>query len=469
MILLLSLACLLAGTFILKNIRLGAVAGIAVQVAYVLSGTGWHGNHTAAVVNGVAITLELAILLFGAVAFYRFLLNNQRLAFLNQFVTTSPGRPYLLITYCFFLGSFFEGIAGFGVPPILLIPLLVKSGFKPLTSIVVALSGSINAVIFGALGAPLIIGLGITELNETINIAMVINACSCIMMPFILTYLYSRIERVDVNWRKVLPMHLGAGIIYYVLFFLGSRFTVEYPSVITGSLGMILFMIIYNPAVRTWGVRFWVTSFWPYCVLIALLLLSKLALSNFSLVVPGGTKAVSAYQPGLVFLLSIAVVSLILRMTGQRVAVADAVQKSVQRTVQSALTIVVLIIFSQLVRWEMVEYIGIFIARQPEYLEPYLLMSFGVLGAFLTGSATMSNLLLNGLLTNATANYYLGMAVLHSGSVVGNAIALQNIVMARSAVDDPVLDRDVFRYTSRTLLICLACLSVSTAVWLAFH
>lgn len=466
MILLLSLLCLLAGTFILKNIRIGAAAGILIQLVYILAGTGWQDLHTAAMVNGMVITLELAILLFGAVAFYRFLLNNQRLDFLDQFVTTSPSRPYLLITYCFFLGSFFEGIAGFGVPPILLIPLLAKSGFKPLTSVVVALSGSINAVIFGALGAPLTIGLGITELNETINILMIINACSCLAMPFILTYLYSKIEDVPVAWNKVLPMHLGAGFIYYVLFFLGSRFTVEYPAVIAGSIGMILFMVIYNPTVRTWGIRFWFTSFWPYCLLIALLLSSKLLLANFSFVVPGGTKFVSAYQPGLIFVLCIAVISLIAGISRQRVEVADAIHKSAQRTIQSALTILMLIIFSQLVRWEMVDYIGLFIARQPEYLEPYLLMAFGVLGAFLTGSATMSNLLLNGLLTNTTAHVSLGTAMLHSGSVAGNAIALQNIVMARSAVDERILDSEVFRYTSRTLIICLICISLSTALWL---
>ncbi|MEJ1240916.1 L-lactate permease [Chryseolinea sp. T2] len=469
MILLLSLACLLAGTFILKNIRIGAVAGILVQVLYVVLGPGWGSTQTNAVVNGVAITLELSLLLFGAVAFYRFLLNNQRLAFLDEFVVTSPDRPYLLITYCFFLGTFFEGIAGFGVPPILLIPLLAKSGFKPLTSIAVALSGSLNGVIFGALGAPLIFGLGITELNETINIVMVINALSCLAMPFILTYLYSKIEGVAVSWSTTLPMHLGAGIIYYVLFFIGSRFTVEYPSVITGAVGMILFMTIYNPAVRTWGLKFWITSFWPYCLLIAFLLMSKLILGTISFTMPGGTKSLSAYQPGLVFLITIAVISLIFKISHQQFQAKEAIEKSAQRTVQSTLTILALIIFSQLVRWEMVDYIGVFIAHQPEYLEPYLIMSFGVLGAFLTGSATMSNLLLNGLLTSATTNVTLATAVLHSGSVAGNAIALQNIVMARSAVDEPIHDREVFRYTSRTLLICLLCVSISAAVWLLLN
>lgn len=466
MILLISLAFLLGGTFFLKNIRIGALAGIAVHVLYIILVAGWTTVQTGAVINGLAIALELAVLLFGAVAFYQFLLTNQRLAFLDQFVDTSPDRSYLLIIYCVFLGSFFEGIAGFGVPPILLIPLLVKSGFKPLTSIVVSLSGSLNAVIFGALGAPLIIGLEIIGFNETINILMFINALSCMAMPFIITYLYGTIEKVRIDWRKHLSMHAGAGAIYFALFFSASRFTVEYPSVITGAAGMILFMIIYNPAVRTWGIRFWVTAFWPYVLLIVLLLAAKLVIAHFSIVIPGGTKVISAYQPGLIFLLSIGAIALIFQMRRESFQVTLAIGTAARRAVQTFFTILLLATFSQLVRGEMVDYIGVFIAGQQAVLEPFLLMAFGVLGAFITGSATMSNLLLNGLVAGSMANVGLAMAMLHTGSVLGNVIALQNIVMARSAAEQQLDDRDVLHYTVETLVACLVCVAISTGAWL---
>jgi lactate permease len=466
MILLLSLAFLLGGTFFLKNIRIGALSGIVVQVLYAVLASGWTMVQTSAVLNGLAIALELGVLLFGAVAFYQFLLNNQRLAFLDQFVDTSPNRPYLLITYCIFLGSFFEGIAGFGVPPVLLIPLLVKSGFKPLTSIVVALSGSLNAVIFGALGAPLIIGLQITQTNETVNLLMFVNALSCVTMPFIITYLYGVIENVKIQWSKHLFMLIGSGVIYFVILFFASRFTVEYPSVITGSVGMVLFMLIYNPAVRRWGIRFWVNSFWPYALLIVFLLTAKFVLVGLSIVIPGGTKVISAYQPGLIFLLSIGVIALIFQLRREPFGAILAISNAAKRAIQTSLTILLLAIFSQLVRWEMVDYIGVFIAGQKAILEPFLLMTFGVLGAFITGSATLSNLLLNGLLSDSIASVGLAMAMLHTGSVLGNVISLQNIVMARSAVEQQLHDRDVLRYTTRTLLACLLCVSVSTAIWL---
>lgn len=465
MIMLISLALLLAGTFLFRNIRMGALAAVVVQIAHAVIYTGWHDEHTSAVANGLAIGFELALLLFGAVAFYQVLLDNKRLAFLDHFVATSPSPSYLLITYSIFLGTFFEGIAGFGVPPILLIPLLVKSGFRPITAIVTALSGSLNAVLFGALGAPLIIGLGVREPNPMVDILVLIDALSCLAMPFIITYFCQVLEGADIKWKQNFPMLLGAGVIYVLLLFIGSRFTVEFPSVITGSLGMILFMLIYNPAVRTWGLRFWINSFWPYGVLIVLLLMIKFLLGNFSIVVPGGTKVISAYQPGAIFLIAIILVTCLVRMSDQPFHAWPAITKSLQRAAKSVFTIWILVTFSQLVRGEMVASIGTFIAQQPEALETYLLTIFGITGSFITGSATMSNLLLNGILTTTVIQGSLAMAMLHTGSVLGNVIALQNIVMARSATDEIIHDRDVMRYTIRALIVCVLCVVISATLW----
>lgn len=467
MILLFSIALLLAGTFLLRNIRLGAIAAVVVQVTAVLFSSGWTQVQTSAAVNGLVITLELSLLLFGSISFYHFLLDNNRLAFLDRFLATSPDNSYLLIVYCYFLGTFFEGIAGFGVPPILLIPLLARSGFKPLTCVVTALVGSVNAVLFGALGAPLIIGLGITAHNTTIDVLMSINAASCLAMPFVITYLYSAIEGVSIAWRKHLFMHSGAGVIYLGLMVIASYFSMEFPSVITGAAGMVIFMLIFNPVVRTWAYPFWINSFWPYALLIILLLASKLFLNAIYFSLPGGTKSITAYQPGAIFLITIGLIALAYRISRQPMQLRAALSRSVARTMQSSLTILSLAVFSQLMRPDMVTYIGNFITKQPVALEPYLLMIFGVTGAFITGSATMSNLLLNGLLSSTTTGISTSMAMLHSGSVLGNIIALQNIVMARSALDVQLHDRDVLSYTVRALVICLLCVFVSAAILMA--
>lgn len=464
MILLFSLACLLGGTFLFRNMRLGALAGLIVQIVYAFSSSGWTDVHTQAVTNGVAIVLELALLLFGAIGFYQFLLDNGRLTFLDRFVSTSPNRPFLLITYTMFLGSFFEGIAGFGVPPILLIPLLVKSGFKPITAVVVALSGSVTAVLFGALGTPLIIGLGIRTPDDVVDAVIIVNSLVFVAMPFIITYLYGVCEDVKIDWSSYRTMLLGAGVIYFILFVIVSRFTVEYPSVIAGSIGMVAYLVIYNPEVRKWGAAFWLQSFWPYAVLIVLLLIARFFLGSITLVALAG-KTVSAYQPGATFLLAIALISLIFRLLGDSSRVQAPLRESARRTVQSVLTILLLVVFSQLARTEMVGYVSVLIASLPPAVEPFLILSFGVLGSFITGSATMSNLLLSGLLTGGLASS-LYIAMLHSGSTLGNVISLQNIVMARSALEDDIHDRDVLHNTVRTLIVCFVLVCIATGLWI---
>jgi lactate permease len=57
------------------------------------------------------------------------------------------------------MGSFIEAAAGFGTPAAIVGPLLVGLGFPPMAAVVVALTGNLMAITFGAVGTPLIIGM----------------------------------------------------------------------------------------------------------------------------------------------------------------------------------------------------------------------------------------------------------------------------------------------------------------------
>ena len=59
----------------------------------------------------------------------------------------------------------------------------------------------------------------------------------------------------------------------------------------------------------------------------------------------------------------------------------------------------------------------------------------------------------------------LATAMLHTGSVLGNVIALQNVVMARSALEEDIPEAEVLRYSSRLLLVCILLVLASAAVW----
>jgi L-lactate permease len=70
----------------------------------------------------------------------------------------------------------------------------------------------------------------------------------------------------------------------------------------------------------------------------------------------------------------------------------------------------------------------------------------GVSGSFITGSATMSNLLLSNGVRSSNTNLPLLLALLNTGSAIGNAISLQNIVMVKSLINYPKRIEKVLQY-----------------------
>jgi len=78
-----------------------------------------------------------------------------------------------VVLLVFLMGSFVESAAGFGTPAAIVGPLLVGLGFPPLAAVVVALTGNLMAITFGAVGTPLIIGLqDIFESSDPISSAV---------------------------------------------------------------------------------------------------------------------------------------------------------------------------------------------------------------------------------------------------------------------------------------------------------
>ncbi|MXV52556.1 hypothetical protein GS399_16395 [Pedobacter sp. HMF7647] len=460
MAVILGLLFLLFGTFVLKSIRIGASAGIVIQILFALLNNSWSAVQTNALLNGLIISVELSLLLFGAITFYEFLKLNNRLEFLYRFVNTSPSRPFLLISFCFFLGSFFEGIAGFGIPAMLLIPLLVNAGFKPLTAIVCGLCGSFMAVCFGALGTPMIFGMNITQPGPTVTLVLLLYSPVTVLLPFLLTWLYGKIESVDVNWRKEVIKLFGAGLIYFGIFFVTSRFTVEYPSVFAGSVGMIVFMIVFNANARLYGFMFWIKSFGPYLCLVVLLLLGKPLLNQYAIVFSPSLRTISIYQPGLFFLMAILFITLYFHVAGKQYTLIDAYKISAKRVPATALTILMIVAFSQLIREELLQILGNFLKEQTLVVKPFFYLLAGTAGAFITGSATMSNLLLHGLLAAAGSYMTLYSAMLISGSAVGNVISLQNIVMAKSVLVNPPSERIVLKFNAVVLIASLCCIAL---------
>ena len=136
---------------------------IAWIIAAVVAFVGWEMTPrliAAASIRGALTATRILVIVFGAILLLYTLKQSGAFEVINAgFSSISDDRRVQVILLCFLMGSFIEGAAGFGTPAAIVGPLLVGLGFPPLAAVVVALTGNILAITFGAVGTPLIIGL----------------------------------------------------------------------------------------------------------------------------------------------------------------------------------------------------------------------------------------------------------------------------------------------------------------------
>ncbi|WP_137390383.1 L-lactate permease [Rhodoligotrophos defluvii] len=72
-------------------------------------------------------------------------------------ISPDPRAQVILIAWLF--GAFLEGAAGFGTPAAIAAPLLVALGFAPMGAVVLALVADSSPSSFGAIGTPVVVGL----------------------------------------------------------------------------------------------------------------------------------------------------------------------------------------------------------------------------------------------------------------------------------------------------------------------
>jgi L-lactate permease len=365
------------------------------------------------------------------------------------------------------MGSFMEGIAGFGIPALLIAPLILTVGFKPITAIVLPLAANTTAVLFGALGTPLRIGLGINEPNEVVTIITILNTLPVLVIPFMLTYLLSKTEQLKISWIKEWKMLLGAGVCFYVPFALTAMFSIEFPSVVAGIAGLLCFVFVFVPKNEKITGRIWWNTFSPYLFFIVLILLWKFTTQNVHFSLSPDIKDVSFFQPGIVFIIAAIIVLLFLNKKNFGIQLFTLIKDVVYSIRLSAITILLLIGFTQLIAKSLSENVSSLTVSMNQSWRMVFQPIIGISGSFITGSATMSNLLFAGSLsTVAWAQQPLFAALLHTGSAVGNAISLQNIIMVKSVVPENISESRILKHNMPVVGVYVVLVVLSALIYM---
>jgi len=112
-------------------------------------------------IQGLLVALTLLYIVFGALLLLGTLTRSGAMSTIRAgFTGISADRRVQAIIVGWLFGSFIEGAAGFGTPAAVVAPLMLALGFPAMAAVMVGLIIQSTPVSFGAVGTPMVVGLG---------------------------------------------------------------------------------------------------------------------------------------------------------------------------------------------------------------------------------------------------------------------------------------------------------------------
>lgn len=442
------------------NLKLMNAATISLCAASALALGLWGMHFTAflsSFTKGAFVGLDIAIIIAGALFFMQFFTQTKRLDTFKRILDIiHPDLRVQTIFLAVFFVAFIEGTAGFGTPAAVVVPLLVAFGISPVYSVAIALIGDGVPAMFGAVSTPILVGFEGLDYTATGSAALLATPLVVLSSFVILAYIKKSrtpLPAGSMSYRSLIPFILWANVCYIVPFVTFAFIAHEVASLFGSLIGMIILGIT---TAKGWFVqtpqnqerhepvsfRQGFDALLPYLIFIALLFSGKLITLKYSLDFGYGiTHTLNFHNPGVLFFTSIGLTALIAPRPWQSKKAFTSMSKKLIQPFIAILcfgTLVQIFIHTDKNTSELPSMIS-YMAKVLENNGLVFLSSFiGMLGAFVSGSTTVSNLLFAHLQASAASTVGFPVASILSlqliGSAVGNMISLANIIAAQSTV-----------------------------------
>lgn len=239
-------------------------------VTVIIAMSVWKMNPTAvaaATIEGLVVAITLLYIVFGALLLLSTVIASGAMSTIRAgFNSISPDRRVQAIIIGWLFGSFIEGASGFGTPAAVVAPLMLALGFPAMAAVMVGLIIQSTPVSFGAVGTPMIVGvgnglagdpgveareaeLGLTHMEYVAEIASqvsVIHAIAGLLIPLLISVFLTGFfgeRRSFAEGLKIWPFAIYASVAmtvpYVAVAFLAGP---EFPSLIGGLIGLALVM-----------------------------------------------------------------------------------------------------------------------------------------------------------------------------------------------------------------------------------
>lgn len=434
------------------------------------------------VIKGFFVAFDIFLIVLGAVFFLEILKSLKIIENINLYLKSiSKDYRVQVILLAWFMINFLEGMAGFGTPGAIVVPILVSIGLSPLTAVIISLLGNSSAGVFGAVGTPIRVGFSGLDITGVPWLAVLFNSVGFLIPMFMLYVMVKNQKEKWQHFREVLPFALWSGFLFVISSIVVVGFGQEFVSVVGSILAIILVVVsikmkiflpknersINNEEIKMMSVPFYKVVT-PYLVVIVLLVIGKLILKTVQISFPWGyLHSFNLFNPGFIFIVAGVPFAL---WWGKRGLIIESAKKAIVRTVEPFLVILSMSTMIQLIISS-----GNNISGLPSVLSiltrnlsgstlPFITPFLGAFGAFITGSITISNILFGNILAQAGYLYNLSvgkiLALEVSGAAIGNSMAIADIMAAEAVVGMKNKTRSVLRGVVGFCLISLSILGI---------
>ncbi len=458
-------------------------------------------------IQGAHKALGILLIVFGAVLVMNTLKKTGAVNRINKgFDSLTKDMRIQAIMIAFLFGAIIEGVAGFGTPAVVVGPLLVALGFKPIQAAVVALISNSVPVPFAAVGVPIRVGLGnVADSDMFYQVGEAITRIDLLAGVFIPTIIMFVLIKMTGSKNKdffeVLPWTLMIGILYTgIAFVIARTLGYEFVSIMTSVSMLVIVSVLVRFKVlvpkNVWRIAeekhiesdMSLFKAWsPYVIVIVLLILTRVIppltqfTQNFidlSLQNILGTGLSSTWQllysPGTI-LIFVSVIAFLIQ--GDIKDFGETARVSFKTIVGAILTLIPTLIMVQIFSNSAMNTAGfdsmpVFLAKElGVILNPvwvFVAPLLGELGSFIAGSATVSALTFSPIQLQIATDYGMNAPLILSlgvmGGAAGNMICVHNVVSVAAVVKSEGEEGSIIRKTVIPALLYAFLLGLSATI-----
>jgi lactate permease len=501
MIALLDISPILLLLLSLLAFKLSAIKASAISFAVTLCifffhyGSGLRGI-CISTAKGAGLALFVVLIIWSAIFLYNLVNETGALHVINENICRIiQDRFYRFILLSWIFSAFLQGIAGFGVPVIVVTPLLIVMGFDPVISAAAVLVGHSWAISFGSMGSSIyaINMVTMTEIDEIIIFMAVFGSIVMFCTGLSVCFIYGGTDILFKKCPLVFTLSVCMGLMLYSLARLKM---LSVMGLLTGFMGLICCCLVYRVFRRRNGVgkiQFYRTELHPVESLLpyALIIFLSLAFYVFDpqlgigldfdgyvtkfghVVHPQNNYVTFNFLKSPFSVILISSVITVAYYAGKKKINRETIGKiariTAKKCVSTTITITFLLCMAVMMMDSgMIDHIANILVAATGKFYPFVSPFIGLLGAFVTGSNTNSNILFGGLQEIAATSLGFKAAIICGaqsiGASVGGGIGPTTVALGATAAQIQGRESSIYTKTLGPTLATTCVLAIANAI-----